>query len=126
MLHLANCSFKKKTSQVMAVVLTLAFPCAKLVGLAPVKKTGDYTYRGIDSIFPRADFGYIYLILISNFAALLWFRVEIVIYFSVSNCGPEIPQTNSCLNPCVAGRLTHDLQVSTVVRSVCRISNQKM
>lgn len=36
----------------MAVVLTLAFPCAKLIGLAPVKINGNYAHGDIDSICP--------------------------------------------------------------------------
>lgn len=47
-LHLRSWSFKRKSSQVMAVLLALAFPCTELICLAPIKIKGNSAHGEID------------------------------------------------------------------------------
>lgn len=48
MVHLRSWFFKRKSSQVMAVVLDLAFLCTELIHLAPIKTKGNSAHGEID------------------------------------------------------------------------------
>lgn len=110
---------KKNSSQIMAIVLALAFPCAELMSGSYQNKREFSMWRdGLKSL--QTEF--CCTCSVCNFAALLRFRVEIVSHFSASNCGPAVLQINSHLNSCIAGLLTCGLQTSTVVQSIYKIT----